>query len=173
MSNSSNNILDPSALLSLLPSLLPVSNKSLSSPQDAIAVLLHTIMSALGFRLIAVDESSAPDLPSATVLPAEWNKNGPAHYTFKYRHDQSSLEFVLKVSKLGSRTLFNAIALEASLRSYLVIELLHWFFCRAIKSLRSILIRMTLSPHLFSRSISMKQIIPSFMDISLRIALQT
>jgi proteasome inhibitor subunit 1 (PI31) len=46
------------------------------------------------------------------VLPVEWNKNGPAHYSFKYRHDQSSLEFLITVSKLGMRTLINAIALE-------------------------------------------------------------
>jgi proteasome inhibitor subunit 1 (PI31) len=107
----SNNILDPSALLSLLPTLLP-SSRFLSSPQDAIAALLHTIMSTLGFRLIALDESSMSNLPSATILPPEWNKNGPSHYIFKYRHEQSSLDFVLNVSKLGSRTLINAIAVE-------------------------------------------------------------
>ncbi|KAF8222750.1 hypothetical protein L208DRAFT_1412953 [Tricholoma matsutake] len=107
----SSNILDPSALLSLLPSLLPPS--SISSPQDAIAALLHSIMSTLAFRLIAIDETSVQNLPSATVLPTEWNKNGPGHYTFKYRHDQSSLEFVLKVSKLGAHTLINAIAVES------------------------------------------------------------
>jgi proteasome inhibitor subunit 1 (PI31) len=106
------SILDPSALLSLLPSILPPSAKSLSSSQDAIAALLHSIMSTLAFRLIAIDESSLSNLPSTTILPAEWNKNGPGYYTFKYRHDQSSLEFVLNVSKLGGRTLINAIAVE-------------------------------------------------------------
>lgn len=77
-------------------------------------------MSTLGFRLIAIDESSGQNLSSATVLPAEWNKNGPGHYTFKYKHDQSSLEFVLNVSKLGGRTLINAIAVEVSPYMYIL-----------------------------------------------------
>ncbi|RDB22635.1 Proteasome inhibitor PI31 subunit [Hypsizygus marmoreus] len=108
-----NDILDPSALISLLPTLLPPSSKHLASPQDAIAALLHSIMSAVAFRLVAVDETSPSGSVLANVLPAEWNKNGPGNYTFRYRHDQSSLEFVLKVSKLGGRTLINAIAVES------------------------------------------------------------
>ena len=106
------DILDPSALISLLPTLLPPSHKSLSSPQDAISALLHSIFAAVDFRLIAVDEVSPPSSTLANVLPAEWNKNGPGHYTFRYKHDQSSLEFVLTVSKLGGRTVMNAIAVE-------------------------------------------------------------
>ncbi|KAF8076258.1 PI31 proteasome regulator N-terminal-domain-containing protein [Lyophyllum atratum] len=107
------NILDPSALLSLLPTLLPPTSKVLASPQDAIAALLHTIFTAVAFRLVAVDETSVPNLTSANILPEGWNKDGPGHYTFKYRHDQSSLEFVINVSKLGGRTLVNAIAVES------------------------------------------------------------
>lgn len=107
----SSDVLDPSALLSKIPTLLPPSFKSLSSPQDAIAAFVHSIMSTLAFRLIAINESS---VQSATVLPAEWNKNSPGHYSFKYKHDQSSLEFVLNIAKLGRRTLINAIAVEVS-----------------------------------------------------------
>jgi len=47
------------------------------------------------------------------ILPEEWSQHGPGNYTFRYKHDQSSLEFVVKVAKLGSRTLLNAIALES------------------------------------------------------------
>ncbi|KAJ7179869.1 PI31 proteasome regulator N-terminal-domain-containing protein [Mycena crocata] len=113
-----SNILDPAALIALLPTLLPSSKQTLSSSQDGIAALLHAAMTALAFRLIAVDESSLGTSP-LTVLPDEWNKDGPSHYTFRYRHDQSSLEFVLKVSKLGGRTLVNAIALESDKASSL------------------------------------------------------
>lgn len=109
------DILDPSALISLLPTLLHPSSKSLASPQDAIAALLHTVLTAVAFRLVAVDETSAADSTLANVLPPSWNKDGPGHYTFRYRHDQSSLEFILKVSKLGGRTLINAIAVEVRL----------------------------------------------------------
>lgn len=108
------NILDPSALLSALPNYLPLS-KSLTHPQDALAALSHSILSVLAFRLVGVDDSSSRDSFTDNVLPDEWNAHGPGNYTFRYRHDQSSLEFLVKLSKLGSRTLVNAIAIEASL----------------------------------------------------------
>ncbi|KAG6817211.1 hypothetical protein H0H87_011569 [Tephrocybe sp. NHM501043] len=108
-----SDILDPSALVSLLPTLLPASSKALASPQDGIVALLHSIFSAVAFRLTGVDENSPSASLASNVLPEEWSKSGPGHYTLKYRHDQSSLEFVVKVSKLGSRTLINAIAVES------------------------------------------------------------
>lgn len=106
------DILDPSAILGLLPSLLPQTDKSLASPQDAIAALVHSALTALAFRLVAIDQASTLPTRESNVLPVEWNKNGPTHYSFKYKHEQSSLEFLINVSKLGTRTLINAIALE-------------------------------------------------------------
>jgi proteasome inhibitor subunit 1 (PI31) len=104
-------VLDPSALLSRLPGYLPAA-KTLKSSQDGIAALVHTTMSALDFRLIGIEEGSAGrDLPG-NVLPDEWNAHGPGHYTLVYKHDQSSLSFVLHVSKLGSRTMINGIATQ-------------------------------------------------------------
>ena len=114
LSTMAKDILDPAAVLAQVPKLLPPSAKFLASPQDALAALVHAALSVLAFRLIAVDESSTSPAPSDNVLPESWNKSGPGHYTFKYRHDQSSLEFVIKVSKLGTRTVINAIALEVS-----------------------------------------------------------
>jgi proteasome inhibitor subunit 1 (PI31) len=69
-------------------------------------------MIALGFRLIGVDDSSSASNITDGVLPSEWNRNGPGSYTFRYRHEQSNLEYIVKVAKLGSRTLVNAIAVE-------------------------------------------------------------
>ncbi|KAK7049633.1 hypothetical protein VNI00_005664 [Paramarasmius palmivorus] len=106
------NILDASALISLLPTVIPDSDKSLKYPEDGLAALSHTILSALAFRLVGIDDSSVLHTSSNT-LPAEWNKNGPGHYTFRYKHDQSSLEFLIKVSRMGTRLLFNAIAMES------------------------------------------------------------
>lgn len=108
----SRNIFDPSALISSLPNILPPQKKSLQSPQDALAALLHTAMSALAFRLIGVDDSTSSQTFPNNTLPEDWNNHGPGSYTFRYKHEQSSLEFHLKVSKLGSRTVVNAIALE-------------------------------------------------------------
>ncbi|CAL1701438.1 unnamed protein product [Somion occarium] len=109
----SRNILDPSSLLSTLPSLLPPSKKKLETPHDALAALFHTILFVLGFRLIGVDENSPAREISDGVLPDEWALHAPGTYTFRYRHDQSSLEFIIKVCKLGSRTLVHAIAVES------------------------------------------------------------
>jgi len=109
-----NNILDPSAILSLLPSLLPTESKSLASPQDGIAALFHASLTALSFRLTAVGDSSPQPSLSNNTLPANWNSNGPGHYVLKYRHEQSSLEFIINIAKLGKRTVINAIALEVS-----------------------------------------------------------
>jgi proteasome inhibitor subunit 1 (PI31) len=106
-----SNLLDPSAILSLLPGLLP-SDKKLGSPQDGIMALLHAAMSALAFRLIGADDSASVNSFQDNVLPDEWNKDGPGHYVLRYRHDQSSLDFVVKLTKLGGRSLINAIAVE-------------------------------------------------------------
>ncbi|KAF4619950.1 hypothetical protein D9613_005360 [Agrocybe pediades] len=107
------NILDPSALISSLTNILPPNSKALASQQDAISALVHAALTTLAFRLTAVDESATSAILTNNVLPDDWNKSGPGHYTFKYKHDQSSLEFVIKVSKLGTRTVINAIALES------------------------------------------------------------
>jgi len=108
----SGDPLDPAVLAARLPSLLPEVAKKLNSAQDGLAALLHTAMTELGFRLIAVDEHSPPNPDLNNILPEDWAKHGPGSYAFRYKHEQSSLEFLLKVSKLGNRTLFNAIALE-------------------------------------------------------------
>ncbi|KAK0243041.1 PI31 proteasome regulator N-terminal-domain-containing protein [Armillaria nabsnona] len=109
----SKDILDPAAILSLFPTLLPPSAKVLASSQDGIAALLHTVLSALSFRLVGVDDSTTSFSDSNNVLPVEWNKHSPGNFTFRYKHDQSSLEFLVKVSKLGARMVINAIALES------------------------------------------------------------
>jgi proteasome inhibitor subunit 1 (PI31) len=60
--------LDPAVLTARIPSLLPEAAKKLDSAQDGLAALLHTAMTELGFRLIAVDEHSPPrsDLNNST-----------------------------------------------------------------------------------------------------------
>jgi proteasome inhibitor subunit 1 (PI31) len=107
-------ILDPSALIASLPNLLPLNKKRLESQQDAITALVHTAFHTLSFRLIAIDDSTPEGSTLNGVLPDSWNVQGPGNYTLRYRHEQSSLEFVVKVLKLGNRTLINAIAVEVS-----------------------------------------------------------
>ena len=107
-----SDLLDPSALTASLPKLLPHNRKKLDSQQDAITALVHTAFSILSFRLVAVDDSTPASNTLEGALPDSWNSHGPGSYTLRYRHEQSSLEFVVKVVKLGSRTLINGIAME-------------------------------------------------------------
>lgn len=104
------DLLDPSALTAQLLDLLPSDKKRLESQQDAIVALTHSAFHALSFRLVAVDDSTLASTTLNGILPEAWNTNGPGNYTLRYRHEQSSLEFIIKVIQLGSRTLINAIA---------------------------------------------------------------
>jgi proteasome inhibitor subunit 1 (PI31) len=105
------DILDPSALLSSLPNLLPPAC-ILQSPQDAIVSLIHSAMNALSFRIVGVDDTESITTYPNNILPEHWNAHGPGYYTLRYRHEQSSLGFVVKVTKLAARTMINAIAVE-------------------------------------------------------------
>jgi hypothetical protein len=105
------DLLDPSALITPLLNLLPSNKKRLESQEDAIVALIHSAFNALSFRLIAVDDTTLGSTTLNGILPEAWNTNGPGNYTLRYRHEQSSLEFIIKVIKLGNRTLINAIAM--------------------------------------------------------------
>ncbi|QRW16389.1 hypothetical protein RhiXN_04390 [Rhizoctonia solani] len=73
------NALDASALLSKVANILPESNKT----------------------LVAIDEDTPAREPDAGtgpgLLPEGWNRKGPDVYTFKYKHEQSSFTFLLKL----------------------------------------------------------------------------
>lgn len=104
--------LDPSAVLSTVKNVLPPAQRILNKPQDGIAVVLHSVMTILGFRLVGLDDSSADTQHEKNVLPEEWTKHSPDSFAFRYRHDQSSLVFLLKIVKLSKRLVIHGIALE-------------------------------------------------------------
>ncbi|KAJ3795692.1 PI31 proteasome regulator N-terminal-domain-containing protein [Lentinula aff. detonsa] len=108
-----STILNPNTLLSLIPTLLPPSNPSLTTPQHALAVLSHAILSSLGFRLANSNSESNSDSPSSSnpspnTLPPSWTPT-----SLQYKHTQSSLQFIITLSSLGRRTIINAIAVES------------------------------------------------------------
>ncbi|KAJ3790463.1 PI31 proteasome regulator N-terminal-domain-containing protein [Lentinula aff. detonsa] len=110
-----STILNPNTLLSLVPTLLPPSNPSLTTPQHALAVLSHSILSSLGFRLANPTSESNTDSPSSSnpspspnTLPPSWTPT-----SLQYKHTQSSLQFIITLSSLGHRTIINAIAVES------------------------------------------------------------
>ena len=107
-----SDALDPSAILTALPTLLPPDARTLANEHDALAALLHSVMTTVGFRLVALDERSPTNEAAGNVLPDQWSAHGPDIYTFRYQHEQSSLVFLLKVIKLAGRTVIHGIALE-------------------------------------------------------------
>jgi len=66
-------------------------------------------MECHGFKLVGLGESS--NQVEDKTLPEEWNKNIDA-YSFRYRHSQSSMTFLLKALRLGTKLLVHALALE-------------------------------------------------------------
>ncbi|KAJ5227550.1 uncharacterized protein N7469_007556 [Penicillium citrinum] len=122
---SSENILD------LAVKALGEGQPSLKTSYEAVALIGHACMVAVGFRLVGLGEehnlsgflisttlssrfaeSSLTILDSSTespALPAEWNTNDA--FSFRYAHEQSSMQFLLKVSRLGNNAVVNALAL--------------------------------------------------------------
>jgi proteasome inhibitor subunit 1 (PI31) len=131
------NPLETATILRLLQQLLPQSSTSpLPQPSDAIAALVHTIHTALEYRLIPGSTPSAPasaggadarddtasDAATAVErggddeaapearLPEGWNTRGEDSYPFEYRHEQSSMTFRVRVGRMGSRVQIDAMA---------------------------------------------------------------
>ncbi|WVO16367.1 hypothetical protein L204_104042 [Cryptococcus depauperatus] len=130
------------SLLTLLPTLLPPGTSSpLPVSTDVIAALVHTIHTALHFRLISpayqVNEihphrepdssSSGEDVddnmseataveqedgspPSVGRLAEDWNSRGELSYSFHYKHDQSAMDFRIRVGRMGNRVQIDAMA---------------------------------------------------------------
>ncbi|GAA6039205.1 hypothetical protein JCM8097_000469 [Rhodosporidiobolus ruineniae] len=123
--------LEPTQLVELAKQLVSPT-ASLSSPPQALALLIHAVHSQLAFRLVEPQphtstthsdtpsdssatqpgEPTAPDSPPhPNRLPSTWPQQGQ-ELKFKYKHDQSSLEFVISVVELGGRALIAGVAVD-------------------------------------------------------------
>ena len=134
MSINTENVFSAKRLSEYMYKSLPKEPQSqLNNPYDAIALLSHACMLAVGFRLIGLSEDQKlgtlplptlpkpllnklhPDLPSPDSsdtpppLPAEWNAHPT--YTFHYAHTQSSLTYLLTLTRLGPKAILNGLAL--------------------------------------------------------------
>ena len=89
------------------------SSPHLKTPYDALALLSHTCMVAVGFRLVGLGEDhkipAEADRHAAQPLPSEWNASS-SNYAFRYAHSQSSMEYLIQVSRLGSKVIINGLA---------------------------------------------------------------
>ncbi|BGP11493.1 hypothetical protein JCM10049v2_007400 [Rhodotorula toruloides] len=126
--------LAPDALVQLARSLASP-NAQLSTPAQALALLIHAIHSALSFRLVqpkpdAEEETGASEGQQQgeqggqagegvkNRLPRDWPpEEGTGELKLKYRHEQSSMEFVVSVVDLGGRLLVAGAAVDNPARS--------------------------------------------------------
>jgi hypothetical protein len=111
-------MLKPSAtpLVRAMADALPTHQKDdmtsdLSSTLDVLALFAHGSMVSHGFRLIGFSEDQ--NLPEcerlAPRLPPQWNDNINSR-SFVYAHDQSSMRFIVKIDRLGSKIEIRGLA---------------------------------------------------------------
>lgn len=86
---------------------------ALKDQYAAIALFSHACMLAVGFRLIGLGEDDKieahSDQSETRPLPSEWDRH--SSYAFRYAHSQSSMEFLLKVTRLGSKVVILGVGL--------------------------------------------------------------
>lgn len=132
MAPSTEHALSPDSILDYMSkSLSAQSNEAplLKDPYSAIALFSHACMLAVGFRLIGLGEdhkigqfigSTSNKFPNIGIeaqsdpkdvqpLPNEWNAS--SSYAFRYAHSQSSLEFLIKVTRLGGKAIIFGVGL--------------------------------------------------------------
>ncbi|KAF3766826.1 hypothetical protein M406DRAFT_350278 [Cryphonectria parasitica EP155] len=101
----------------------------MSSSAEALALFTHACMVNLGFRLLGFHEDHKIEQECASLaprLPSRWNAS-VSSYSFLYAHTQSSMQFVLKIDRMGSKTEIRGLAvgadkitrLEISARDYI------------------------------------------------------
>jgi hypothetical protein len=81
-------------------------SEPLKSAYDAIALAAHACMLSIGARLVGLGEDHRIEVQSeegqTPPLPTEWNAHNGS-YAFRYKHGQSSMEFLLKVNRMGNK----------------------------------------------------------------------
>ena len=92
------------------------SEPQLRDPFDAVALLCHACMLVVGFRLVGLGEDdnnieATADPTAPQPLPTAWNSTTTSNYSFRYAHDQSSLTYLVKVSRIGSKALVHGLTL--------------------------------------------------------------
>lgn len=80
----------------------------MTTATESIALAAHAALLSVGARLVGLGEDhriaaeSDPDKP--TPLPVEWRtQGGGGNYAFRYKHGQSSMEFLLKITRMGGK----------------------------------------------------------------------
>lgn len=131
------NPLSPQNVLQGMADALPTHQKDdstsdMSSSAEAIALFTHSCMIKLGFRLLGFNEDqkngthglipcTCPNVLELTCppetecqalaprLPPRWNAS-VSSYSFLYAHTQSSMQFVIKVDRMGGKAEIRGLA---------------------------------------------------------------
>ncbi|KAK5085682.1 hypothetical protein LTR05_004970 [Lithohypha guttulata] len=113
---SNTSALSADSLISYISQSIPADQSdkpSLKNVYSALALLSHACMLAVGFRLVGLgedDKIEAHSEPANTQpLPTEWDQH--SSYAFRYTHPQSSMEFLLKVTRLGEKAIILGVGL--------------------------------------------------------------
>ena len=88
-------------------------NSDISSSYEAIALFAHACMVAVGFRLVGFGEEQKMEEECQRLAPrlaAKWNSSFGSH-SFLYAHSQSSMQYVVKVDRLGGKAEIRGIGL--------------------------------------------------------------
>lgn len=114
MPNTAGNPLSAGSLALFMATSLPRHvSPQLKNPYDALALAVHAGMIAVGFRLVGLGEDhrieARSDAHEPQALPAEWHAS--SSYAFRYAHDQSSMEYLVKVNRLGNKAVVLAVGL--------------------------------------------------------------
>ncbi|TGO12888.1 hypothetical protein BTUL_0080g00080 [Botrytis tulipae] len=113
-----NNPLSPDSILHHMAEALPTHQKDdtdsdISSSYEAIALFSHACMIAVGFRLIGFAEGQENKAECAQLAPrlsSKWNSSFGSH-SFLYAHSQSSMNYVVKIDRLGGKAEIRGIGL--------------------------------------------------------------
>ncbi|RIA87375.1 PI31 proteasome regulator N-terminal-domain-containing protein [Glomus cerebriforme] len=120
--NNESNVLAPEAVLSILDTIIKPTEEGIStilgSSHDALAALSHSIMQAVGFRLVGLDVDNniiqRDSEGNIVSLPKGWNVQGPNSYAFRYKHPQSSFTFLIKCMRMSNKFIIHGMGIEDS-----------------------------------------------------------
>ncbi|OKL57805.1 hypothetical protein UA08_07266 [Talaromyces atroroseus] len=91
---------------------------AIKNAYEAIALIGHASMVAAHFRLVGLgEEHNIESNTDATILPKEWNAHNST-YAFRYAHEQSSTDYLLKFNRLGNNAVVMGLAGEDKATSF-------------------------------------------------------
>jgi len=109
------NVLSAASLAHMIRASLPKdASPQITTSHEAIALASHAAMIAVGFRMVGLGEDYKLETPSDRddihELPTEWNANA-GHYSFRYKHSQSSMEYLIKANRMGNKVVVMGMGL--------------------------------------------------------------